>query len=94
MYAVHPISLSEVKSIRRITPSFGSPSIVIVLIDGLTLPPLYFSNGGVRALFVSLKQVCSEKTLIKAAQHSELARRKSRLWRYSCVQVVLLKGRV
>ena len=59
MYAVHPIPLSEVKAIRKHTPSFGWQYIVVVLTNGLTLPPLYFGNGGVRALFTALKQVCA-----------------------------------
>ena len=57
MYAVHPIPLSEVKAIRKHTPSFGWQYIVLVLVNGLTLPPLYFGTGGVRALFAALKQV-------------------------------------
>ena len=58
MYAVHPIALSEVKAIRKYTPSFGWQHIVIILQNGLTLPPFYFGNGGVKALFAALKQVC------------------------------------
>lgn len=57
MYAVHPIPLSEVKAIRKHTPAFGWQYIVLVLVNGLTLPPLYFGTGGVRALFATLKQV-------------------------------------
>lgn len=57
MYAVHPIPLSEVKAIRKHMPSFGWQYIVLVLVNGLTLPPLYFGTGGVRALFATLKQV-------------------------------------
>ncbi|KAL3149387.1 hypothetical protein ABBQ32_002188 [Trebouxia sp. C0010 RCD-2024] len=56
MYAVHPIPLSEVKAIRKHMPSFGWQYIVLVLVSGLTLPPLYFGTGGVRALFATLKQ--------------------------------------
>ncbi|KAK9814540.1 hypothetical protein WJX72_007608 [[Myrmecia] bisecta] len=56
MYAVHPIPLSEVKAIRKHTPSFGWHYIIVVLINGLTLPPLYFNNGGIKALFSALKQ--------------------------------------
>ena len=59
MYAIHPIPLSEVKAIRKHTPSFGWQYIVVVLVNGLTLPPLYFGTGGVRALFAALKQVCA-----------------------------------
>ena len=57
MYAVHPIPLSEVKAVRKHAPSFGWQYIVLVLVNGLTLPPLYFGTGGVRALFAALKQV-------------------------------------
>lgn len=57
MYAVHPIPLSEVKAIRKHIPSFGWQYIVLVLVNGLTLPPLYFGSGGVKALFAALKQV-------------------------------------
>ena len=57
MYAVHPIPLSEVKAIRKHAPSFGWQYIVLILVNGLTLPPLYFGTGGVRALFAALKQV-------------------------------------
>ncbi len=65
MYAVHPIPLSEVKAIRKHTPSFGWQYIVLVLVNGLTLPPLYFGTGGVRALFAALKQVhhCQHGTM-------------------------------
>lgn len=59
MYAVHPIPMSEVKAVRKYAPSFGTQHIVLVLANGLTLPPLYFTAGGVRALFASLKEVCS-----------------------------------
>lgn len=56
MYAVHPIPLSEVKAITKHTPSLGWHYIVIVLLNGVTLPPLYFHNGGVRSLIGVLKQ--------------------------------------
>lgn len=57
MYAVHPIALSEVKAIRKHTSTFACQHIVIILQNGSTLPPFYFSNGGVKALFAALKQV-------------------------------------
>ncbi len=57
MYAVHPIPLSEVKAICKHTPSFGWQYIIVVLGNGLTLPPLYFSTGGVKGLMSALKQV-------------------------------------
>ena len=57
LYAVHPIPLSEVKAICKHTPSFGWQYIIVVLGNGLTLPPLYFSTGGVKGLMSALKQV-------------------------------------
>ena len=57
MYSVHPIALSEVKAIRKHTSTFACQHIVIILQNGSTLPPFYFSNGGVKALFAALKQV-------------------------------------
>ncbi|KAK9918155.1 hypothetical protein WJX75_001762 [Coccomyxa subellipsoidea] len=65
MYAVHPIPLSEVKAVRKHAPSFGTQHIVLVLTNGLTLPPLYFTAGGVRALFSALKEHCD---LVKSAE--------------------------
>lgn len=56
MYAVHPIPLSEIKAITKHTPTLGWHYIVIVLNNGVTLPPLYFHNGGVRSLIGVLKQ--------------------------------------
>ena len=76
MYAVHPIPLSEVKAVRKHTPSFGWQYIVLVLVNGLTLPPLYFGTGGVRALFATLKQVelaAEHACLQLASMSSELS---------------------
>ena len=44
MYAVHPIPLAEVAAVRKHAPSFGTQHIVLVLANGLTLPPLYFTR--------------------------------------------------
>lgn len=57
MYAIHPFPISEVKAIRKQAPKFGWQFIVVVLSNGLTLPPLYFTTGGVKALFAALRQV-------------------------------------
>ena len=54
---MHPIPLSEVKAIRKHAPSFGTQHLVLVLSNGLTLPPLYFTNGGVKGLFSALREV-------------------------------------
>jgi len=55
-YAIHPLPLSEVRALRRHTPALGGQHIVLVLGSGLTLPPLTFSAGGVKAFFAALKQ--------------------------------------
>ncbi|KAK9861400.1 hypothetical protein WJX84_009930 [Apatococcus fuscideae] len=49
---------------QEATPSFGWQHIVIILQNGLTLPPFYFSNGGIKALFAALKQ---HANLVKSA---------------------------
>jgi len=56
MYAVHPIPLSEIKAITKHIPTLGWHYLCVVLVSGLTLPPLYFNNGGVRAFIGALKQ--------------------------------------
>lgn len=55
-YAVHPLPLSDVQALRKHVPSFGTHHVVVVLGNGLTLPPLFFGQGGVRAMFSALKQ--------------------------------------
>ncbi|CAD7701447.1 unnamed protein product [Ostreobium quekettii] len=56
MYAVHPIPVSDIKAITRQTPTIGYHTMIIVLNSGLTLPPLYFYNGGVRSLISALRE--------------------------------------
>ena len=66
LYALHPIPLSDVKAVRKHAPSWGTQHVVLVLNNGLTLPPLYFAAGGVKSLFSALKEVrlCS-KTVVE-----------------------------
>ncbi|XP_062220086.1 uncharacterized protein LOC133919648 [Phragmites australis] len=56
LYTIKALSLSDVRFIRRHTPTFGSDYIIIVLSSGLAFPPFYFYNGGIRELFATLKQ--------------------------------------
>lgn len=56
-YAEHPRPLSHFKAISKHTPKLGAHHIVLVLRNGLTLPPFYFGSGGVRAMLSILKQV-------------------------------------
>ena len=57
LYALHPIPLSDVKAVRKHAPAWGTQHVVLVLNNGLTLPPLYFAAGGVKSLFSALKEV-------------------------------------
>lgn len=56
LYAVHPVPISDIRAVRRHTPTIGWHHIIIVLHTGLSLPPLYFTNGGVKDFLTVLKQ--------------------------------------
>ncbi|CAN1216985.1 TBC1 domain family member 15 [Linum perenne] len=56
LYTIRAVPFSDVRSIRRHTPTFGWQYIIIVLSTGLAFPPLYFYNGGVKEFFATLKQ--------------------------------------
>ncbi|XP_044404024.1 GTPase-activating protein gyp7 [Triticum aestivum] len=56
LYTIQALPLSDVRFIRRHTPTFGLEYIIIVLSSGLAFPPFYFYNGGIRELFATLKQ--------------------------------------
>ncbi|KAL6633680.1 hypothetical protein ACP70R_026351 [Stipagrostis hirtigluma subsp. patula] len=56
LYTIKALPLSDVRFIRKHTPTFGFDYIIIVLSSGLAFPPFYFYNGGIRELFATLKQ--------------------------------------
>ncbi|KAK8462949.1 hypothetical protein SEVIR_1G297700v4 [Setaria viridis] len=56
LYTIKALPLSDVRFIRRHTPTFRLDYIIIVLSSGLAYPPFYFYNGGIRELFATLKQ--------------------------------------
>lgn len=56
LYTIKSVPLSDVRSIRRHTPTLGWPYIIVVLSSGLAFPPLYFYSGGVREFLAALKQ--------------------------------------
>ncbi|KAK8953813.1 hypothetical protein KSP39_PZI002596 [Platanthera zijinensis] len=56
LYAIKSVSLGDIHSIRRHIPPFGWQHIIVVLLSGLTFPPLYFYTGGVREFLATLKQ--------------------------------------
>ena len=57
LYAVHPIPLSDIKALRKHTPTLGWHYLLVILNNGVTLPPLYFHKGGIRNLISIIKQV-------------------------------------
>ena len=56
-YALQPIPVSEIRYIRRHTPTLGWHYVVIVLKErSVSLPPLFFHLGGVRKFLSILKE--------------------------------------
>ncbi|KAA8535146.1 hypothetical protein F0562_030149 [Nyssa sinensis] len=56
LYTIKAVPFTEVRSIRRHTPTLGWQYIIVVLSSGLAFPPLYFYNGGVREFLATIKQ--------------------------------------
>ncbi|KAL2465523.1 RabGAP/TBC domain-containing protein [Abeliophyllum distichum] len=56
LYTIKAVSFSDIRSIRRHTPTLGWQYIIVVLSSGLAFPPLYFYNGGVREFLATIKQ--------------------------------------
>ncbi|KAF6158220.1 hypothetical protein GIB67_015014 [Kingdonia uniflora] len=56
LYTIRAVPFSDVRSIRRHTPTLGWQYVIVVLSSGLAFPPLYFYNGGVREFLGTLKQ--------------------------------------
>ncbi|KAL3535889.1 hypothetical protein ACH5RR_004350 [Cinchona calisaya] len=56
LYTIRAVPFSEIKSIRRHSPTIGWQYIIVVLTSGLAFPPLYFYNGGVREFLATVKQ--------------------------------------
>ncbi|KAK6945138.1 Rab-GTPase-TBC domain [Dillenia turbinata] len=56
LYTIRAIPFTDVRSIRRHTPTLGWQYIIVVLSSGLAFPPLYFYNGGVREFLATIKQ--------------------------------------
>ncbi|KAH7853683.1 hypothetical protein Vadar_005510 [Vaccinium darrowii] len=55
LYTIRAVPFTEVRSIRRHTPTIGWQYIIVVLSSGLAFPPLYFYNGGVREFLATIK---------------------------------------
>ncbi|KAF5175973.1 Tbc1 domain family member [Thalictrum thalictroides] len=56
LYTIRAVPVTDIRSIRRHTPTFGWQYLIIVLSSGLAFPPLYFYNGGVREFLATIKQ--------------------------------------
>eukprot|EP00268_Persea_americana_P036537 TRINITY_DN3603_c0_g1_i1.p1 TRINITY_DN3603_c0_g1~~TRINITY_DN3603_c0_g1_i1.p1 ORF type:complete len:627 (-),score=103.60 TRINITY_DN3603_c0_g1_i1:790-2670(-) len=56
LYTIRAVPLTDVRSIRRHTPTLGWQYLIVVLSSGLAFPPLYFYNGGVKEFLATLKQ--------------------------------------
>ncbi|KAM3321355.1 TBC1 domain family member 15 [Capsicum chacoense] len=55
LYTIRAVPFSDVRSIRRHTPTLGWQYVIVVLSSGLAFPPLYFYNGGVREFLATIK---------------------------------------
>ncbi|KAI3864946.1 hypothetical protein MKW92_047203 [Papaver armeniacum] len=69
LYTIRAVPFTDVRSIRRHTPTLGWQYIIVVLSSGLAFPPLYFYNGGVREFLATLKQHVS---LIRSADDANV----------------------
>ncbi|KAF5945856.1 hypothetical protein HYC85_016084 [Camellia sinensis] len=56
LYTIRAAPFTEIRSIRRHTPTLGWQYVIVVLSSGLAFPPLYFYNGGVREFLATIKQ--------------------------------------
>ncbi|XP_034699724.1 TBC1 domain family member 17 isoform X4 [Vitis riparia] len=56
LYTIRAVPFTDVRSIRRHTPTLGWQYVIVVLSSGLAFPPLYFYNGGVREFLATIKQ--------------------------------------
>lgn len=56
LYTIRGVSFSDVRSIRRHTPTLGWQYIIVVMSTGLAYPPLYFYSGGVKEFLATIKQ--------------------------------------
>ncbi|KAL3825088.1 hypothetical protein ACJIZ3_021117 [Penstemon smallii] len=56
LYTIRAVPFTDIRSIRRHTPTLGWQYIIVVMLSGLAFPPLYFYNGGVREFLATIKQ--------------------------------------
>ncbi|EFA85722.1 RabGAP/TBC domain-containing protein [Heterostelium album PN500] len=51
------LSSKEIHSIKKYTPTIGTPYIIVLTRNGTALPPFFFENGGVREFIKALRSV-------------------------------------
>ncbi|XP_073291019.1 GTPase-activating protein gyp7-like, partial [Primulina huaijiensis] len=56
LYSIKAVPFSDIRSIRRHTPTLAWQYVIIVMSSGLAFPPLYFYSGGVRQFLATIKQ--------------------------------------
>ncbi|KAH0649887.1 hypothetical protein KY284_029799 [Solanum tuberosum] len=56
LYTIRAVPFSDIRSIRRHTPTLGWQYAIVVLSSGLAFPPLYFYNGGLKEFLAAIKQ--------------------------------------
>ncbi|KAK6783828.1 hypothetical protein RDI58_017282 [Solanum bulbocastanum] len=56
LYTIRAVPFSDIRSIRRHTPTLGWQYAIVVLSSGLAFPPLYFYNGGLKEFLATIKQ--------------------------------------
>ncbi|XP_047325654.1 TBC1 domain family member 15-like [Impatiens glandulifera] len=56
LYTIRAVPFTDIRSIRRHTPTLGWQYVIVVLSSGLAHPPLYFYNGGVKEFLATIKQ--------------------------------------
>ncbi|KAL7097059.1 hypothetical protein ACP275_10G119000 [Erythranthe tilingii] len=69
LYTIRAVPFTDIRSIRRHTPTLGWQYIIVVMSSGLAFPPLYFYNGGVREFLVTIKQHVS---LVRSAEDANV----------------------
>lgn len=69
LYTIRAVPFTDIRSIRRHTPTLGWQYIIVVLASGLAFPPLYFYNGGVREFLATIKQ---HAFLVRSAEDSNV----------------------
>ncbi|XP_073151107.1 uncharacterized protein [Henckelia pumila] len=69
LYTIRAVPFTDIRSIRRHTPTLGWQYVIVVMSSGLAFPPLYFYNGGVREFITTAKQ---HVVLVRSAEDANV----------------------